>query len=335
VLDAGIAARPVALSRSTAIEAVPAAAPGATPEAPAAAPNAMGAALGLLGDEWSLLIIRHAFIGARRFVDFKQRLAISDAVLTARLVALVDGGVLRRVPSPVPGRHEYALTRSGIDLWQLLLAIWAWEQEHVEGQAGRLPHMVHTACGQRFRPLLHCAACSTEATVDDVDATFGPSGTFARSLPAGTNRRRPSGARSATAEGPDMFPETMAIIGSRWSSATVGAAFMGATRFVEFERLLGAPPTIVSDRLRRFVELGVLEQVRDPEGPDRASYRLSTKGRALFGVVATLLAWGERWLPAADGPAVVAVHRRCGHGFRPELACSACRQILRGDVTIA
>jgi DNA-binding HxlR family transcriptional regulator len=296
----------------------------------------MGAALGLLGDEWSLLIIRHAFTGARRFVDFKQRLAISDAVLAARLAALVDGGVLRRAPSPVAGRHEYALTRAGLDLWQLLLGIWAWEQEHVEGQEGRLPHMVHATCGRRFRPLLRCAACSTAATVDDVEATFGPSGTFARSLPVGSNRRRPSGARIlATAEGPDMFPETMAIIGSRWSSATVGAAFMGATRFGEFERLLGAPPTVVSDRLRTFVELAVLEQVRDPEGPDRSSYHLSAKGRALFGVVATLLAWGERWLPADDGPAVIAVHRVCGHGFRPELACGACRQTLhRDDVTI-
>ena len=295
----------------------------------------MGAALGLLGDEWSLLIVRHTFIGARRFVDFKQRLAISDAVLSARLAALVDGGVLRRVPSPVAGRHEYALTRSGLDLWQLLLAIWAWEQDHVEGQAGRLPHMVHATCGQRFRPLLRCSACSTAATVDDVDATFGPSGTFARSLPAGSNRRRPSGARSATAEGPDMFPETMAIIGSRWSSATVGAAFMGATRFGEFKRLLGAPPTVVSERLRSFVDLGVLDHVRGPDGTDRSSYRLSAKGQALFGVVATLLAWGERWLPADDGPAVIAVHRECGHGFRPELACSACRQTLqRDDVTI-
>ncbi len=296
----------------------------------------MGAALGLLGDEWSLLIVRHAFIGARRYVDFKQRLAISDAVLTARLAALVDGGVLRRVPSSVAGRHEYALSRAGLGLWQLLLGIWAWEQEHVEGQSIRLPHMVHTGCGLRFRPVLRCAACSSPATVDDVAATFGPSGTFARSLPAGRNRRRPIGARSATAEGPDMFPETMAIIGSRWSSATLGAAFLGATRFGEFERLLGAPPTVVADRLRSFVELGVLDQPRDIDGPDRSAYRLTAKGRALFGVAATLLAWGERWLPAHDGPAVVAVHRTCGNAFRPELACGECRRALRrDDVAIA
>lgn len=296
----------------------------------------MGAALGLLGDEWSLLIVRHAFIGATRYVDFKQRLAISDSVLTARLAALVDGGVLRRVRSTVAGRHEYVLSRSGLDLWQLLLGIWSWEQEHVDGQASRLPQMVHAGCGRRFRPVLCCAACATAAAVDDVEATFGPSGSFARSLPAGRNRRRPSGARSSsaaasTAEGPDMFPETMAIIGSRWSSATLGAAFLGATRFSEFERLLGAPPNIVADRLRSFVELGVLDQPRGTDGPDRSSYRLTVKGRALFGVAASLLAWGERWLPAPDGPAIVAVHRACGQAFRPELACGECRRMLRRD----
>ncbi len=159
VLDTCVTARPTVLTE-----------PGATPDA---APNSIGATLGLLGDEWSLLIVRYAFSGARRYGDWKQQLAISDAVLAARLRALVDAGVLRRVPSPTTHRHEYALTSSGLDLWQLLLCIWAWERHHVEGQSSRLPHMVHATCGERFHPVLRCARCKTPTSTDDVTRRSG------------------------------------------------------------------------------------------------------------------------------------------------------------------
>ena len=73
-------------------------------------------------------------------------------------------------------------------------------------------------------------------------------------------------------------------MGSRWSSATLGVAFLGAQRFRDFETALGAPPNVVSERLRQFVELGVLSP----------SYRLTDKGRDFFPAVAMLVAWGER-----------------------------------------
>lgn len=292
------------------------------------APNAIGAALGLLGDEWTLLIVRGAFEGARRYGDWKATLPISDAVLSARLVRLVDAGVLSRtVSGDAAGRPSYALTECGLDLWQLLLCIWDWERRHVAGQADRLPSMVHSDCGQAFHPLLRCGRCHGEACSDDVDARFGPSGSFERSVPIGATRRRSTAARDTAARdtagresaGPGMFAETMAIIGSRWSSAVLGAAFLGATRFRDFEQI-GAPPSIVSDRLRDFVGLGVLDRT---DG-DAGAYRLSAKGAAFFPVVVAFLTWGERWRPAPDGPAVVATHQHCGAGFVPVLTCSAC-----------
>lgn len=290
-------------------------------------PNAIGSALGLLGDEWALLIVRGAFEGARRYGDWKVQLPISDAVLTARLGSLVDGKVLERVAAADgSGRHEYALGPAGRDLWQLLLCIWAWELHHVPGQADRLPRMVHATCGQPFQPVLRCARCGVAAGVDDVDARFGPSGSFERSAPVGSNRRRSTAAGRAAAAGPGMFADTMAVIGSRWSSALLGAAFLGARRFRDFEQI-GAPPTVVADRLRSFVALGVLETTGgDPGEP--AAYQLSAKGQALFPVVVSFLVWGERWRPAADGPAVVATHRSCGGPFVPELACSACDEVV-------
>jgi DNA-binding HxlR family transcriptional regulator len=305
------------------------------------APNAIGAALGLLGDEWTLLIVRGAFEGARRYGDWKATLPISDAVLSARLARLVDAGVLARSSAgDRTGRPSYALTECGLDLWQLLLCIWDWERRHVEGQAGRLPSMVHAACGQAFHPVLRCGRCLGVASAADVDASFGPSGSYERSVPVGATRRRSSASRDTAGRdvagrgaavrggspGPGMFAETMAIIGSRWSSAVLGAAFLGATRFRDFEQI-GAPPSIVSDRLRDFVGLGVLER----ESNEGVVYRLSAKGAAFFPAVVAFLTWGERWRPAPDGPAVVATHQHCRAGFVPELACSACDHAVTLD----
>ncbi len=282
-------------------------------------PNAIGATLGLLGDEWSLLIIRHAFTGVRTYGGLKRRLAISDAVLSARLATLTNAGVLDRSAD----NDEYLLSERGADLWGLMLCIWAWEQHYVVQHAAQLPTMLHVGCGNEFQPVLRCTACAQPAATHDIDAHFGPSGSFSRSAPVGATRRRVSRPSASTDEA-GLFPETMAIIGSRWSSAILGAAFLGATRFGEFERLLGAPPSVVAGRLRLFVELGVLRQ-------DDIGYVLTHKGHAFFPVVACCLAWGERWMSAADGPAIIATHRLCSQPFIPQLACSACEAALSPD----
>ena len=276
---------------------------------PAPAPNALGASLGLLGDEWTLLILRYAFEGCRRFTGWRDQLGIGDAVLSNRLARLTDEGLLARVRySERPERFEYRLTHAGVDLWALLLTIWAWELRWAEGQADRLPRMRHRACSSEFTPVLSCAACHRAVEPHDVVGGFGPGGCFAGSIPSGTTRRRNGRSASDSTDGPGLFPETMAIVGNRWSSGVLGDAFMGSRRFVEFQRNLGAPPNMVSDRLRPFVQLGVLAKT---DGPARPSYRLTDKGEAFFPAVMSLLAWGERWRPSPPG-----------------LICSSCDGIL-------
>jgi DNA-binding HxlR family transcriptional regulator len=269
-------------------------------------PNAIGSALGLLGDEWSLLIVRESLFGARRFGELQPRLGIGPTVLSARLTALVEGGVLRK------DEQGYRLTQAGTDVWRLLLCIWAWEQHWVQGDA--LPVMRHAECGAVFHPVLSCRGCGIAVEAADVEVTSGPSGAFSRSVPTGSNRRRSGLARR---EGPGLFPETMALMGSRWSSALLGAAFLGAQRFSEFEAMLQAPANVVAERLRQFVGLGVLTD----------GYRLTPKGRAFFPAVAELVAWGEKHHPAPDGPALLVSHD--GHGFLPALRCSVCDASLR------
>ena len=105
----------------------------------------------------------------------------------------------------------------------------------------------------------------------------------------------------------------------------VGAAFMGARRFGEFEERMGAPPTIVAERLRTFCEIGVLRATPNPERSDGSVYGLTEKGRAFFPMTSFVLTWGERWFRAPEGPAVIMTHR-CGAKFDPRLACSGPHQ---------
>jgi DNA-binding HxlR family transcriptional regulator len=289
--------------------------------------NAVGLALGLIGDEWNLLILRYALLGARRYGEWQDALPISHAVLTRRLAALTEMGIFERTRYQAGARRfDYRLTERGRDLWPVLLTIWAWESAWVPEHVELLPRMVHQACGRDLLPVFGCAACGRPAPPREITGGFGPSGTWERSVPAATTRRR----SGTSAEGAGMFPQTMALVGNRWSAALLGAAFQGAHRFRDFEQRLGAPPTIISDRLRVFCDLGVFEQSPGAERADWPSYHLTEKGRAFFPVVMTSIDWGQRWFRAAEGPALVYTHRRCERDFQVLLTCDGCAAPLRG-----
>src|SRR5512140_106300 len=101
-----------------------------TPEddaTPGIAENSNAIALGLIGDEWNLAIVRLAIMsGVRRYKDFRDRLGIANSVLTARLRRLAEAGVFTMAQySDAPRRHEYVLTERGRDLWTVLLTIWS------------------------------------------------------------------------------------------------------------------------------------------------------------------------------------------------------------------
>ena len=291
--------------------------------------NSNAIALGLIGDEWNLSIMRLALGGIRRYKDFHELLGIANSVLTVRLRRLTDLGIFARsLYQQTPPRHEYVLTECGRDLWQVLLTIWSWEAVWVTEHAEPLPAMYHRACGGQFTPVMHCRACAQPAGTGDVRGSIGPSGGFARSVPQATTRRRSDGGGSP---GAGLVPQTIALIGNRWSALALAAAFLGARRFTDMLQMMGAPPAIVSDRLRTFCEMGVLTTVPASSGSGRVEYRLTGKGRAFFPHVMVMLNWGDRWFRDPEGPATLLTHSRCGSRFVPVLYCSACGRELHGS----
>lgn len=286
---------------------------------PAGGENAIAYSIGVTADEWTLLIIRLALHGATRFNYWLRELPISNAVLTARLRRLEELGLLAARPyQDRPRRLGYHLTPRALGMWPVLVTIWAWEAHWVSGESV----IRHVHCGQLVRPMLSCGRCAAVVKARDVRGDFGPSGSWPRSVPNATNRRR----SKAHNGNPGLLPETTVLIGNRWSAALLGAAFFGARRFGEFEQRMLAPASVVADRLRAFCEHGILEPTPDEQRADRSLYHLTTKGRAFFPVVLCSIHWAQQWFRAPEGPAMV--FRHDNHAFTPALRCDACKQLL-------
>jgi DNA-binding HxlR family transcriptional regulator len=275
--------------------------------------------LGLLGDEWTLLVVQQALLGATRYGDFRSRLPISNSVLTARLRSMTAEELLtRRSYQSNPPRSEYVITDRARSLWPMLVSIWDWERRWVPDHDDPLPVMRHTRCGGDFTPVVTCGACGDEASEKDVVAQWGPSGSWPRSIPAAATRRR-----SASDQSSGLFPQTVSVMGNRWGFALLVAAFVGVSRFSDFQSQLGAPPGSIADRLAIFTANGVFEV-------SEGRYRLTEKGRALFPVLVTALQWAQRWYQAPEGPAVNLSHTACGGRFELILTCDKCSEPLRG-----
>jgi DNA-binding HxlR family transcriptional regulator len=118
--------------------------------------------------------------------------------------------------------------------------------------------------------------------------------------------------------------ETMEILGDRWNIPLLAVSMLGLTRFSQFERALGVPPSVLSQRLRRFTELDVFAADTGEGSQRRHAYRLTPKGRAFFDVLMLLSSWGDSFLPSPTGSSLVLRHVPCNQPLRPELSCSEC-----------
>jgi DNA-binding HxlR family transcriptional regulator len=130
--------------------------------------------LEVVGDWWSLLIVRDAFLGVRRFDDFQARLGISRNILNQRLTKLVDNDVLERVPyQDNPPRANYRLTEKGRDLWHVLTAMRQWGDRWA-APAGPPLKMRHTACGRLVKAVAVCSHCGEPLNPRSVTVEPGP-----------------------------------------------------------------------------------------------------------------------------------------------------------------
>ena len=128
----------------------------------------------LLGDRWTLVILRQAFSGTKRFEDFQSELGISRSLLSERLGRLVDAGVLRREPykDEVRTRDRYRLTEMGLDLYPVLIALRDWGDRYLRD--GPRAEIRHRGCGGEPTLELTCSKCGEQMGAKDAEAVPGP-----------------------------------------------------------------------------------------------------------------------------------------------------------------
>ncbi|MBO8193043.1 helix-turn-helix transcriptional regulator [Streptomyces oryzae] len=150
--------------------------------------------LELVGERWTMLVVRDAFYGVRRYSDFLAHLDIPRAVLSARLRTLTESGVMeRRRYEESPPRDEYVLTEKGRRLWHALFALLMWGQEFAGGTTVRRRYL-HAGCGTELEPSGGCAACGRAAVPpEEVELRPGPAadGPAARQDPVSRALLRP------------------------------------------------------------------------------------------------------------------------------------------------
>ena len=124
------------------------------------------------------------------------------------------------------------------------------------------------------------------------------------------------------------------IIGERWTLLILRDVFAGLHRFDDLVDSLGITRTVLTNRLRKLVEDGVLERRRYQQHPDRFEYHATEKGRALFPVIAHLMRWGDAYYPEQAGPPRLLLHRDCGGQLHTALVCQRCDRPAGADEVV-
>ena len=135
----------------------------------------------VLGERWTFLVVREAFLGTRRFDDFQRTTGAARNILSDRLKTLVDAGILeRRRYSERPPRFEYRLTEKGLDLYPTLVALMAWGDKHMPIPGGPALRLEHKTCDHRSNPVMVCDHCGEPVRAREMRAMQGPGARRAR-----------------------------------------------------------------------------------------------------------------------------------------------------------
>lgn len=138
-------------------------------------PCSVARSLSVIGDRWTLLILRNAFMRMRRFDELQASLGLTRHVLASRLKRLVEEGILARVPyQQSPARYEYVLTDKGLALHPVLMALAAWGDDWMDMGMGPPLLYQHRTCGHVMRPVMVCSACREPLHARQVTPLPGP-----------------------------------------------------------------------------------------------------------------------------------------------------------------
>jgi DNA-binding HxlR family transcriptional regulator len=148
-------------------------------------------ALELVGERWTMLILKEAFFGVRRYGQLARNLGIPRPTLSTRLRKLVDAGLLDRVRyASEPDRFEYRLTDAGRELFDAIIALMRWGDTHLSGPQGPPIELVHDLCGHATHPHLSCDVCGEKILPRDITPRRGEGYLSAKRQPTRRTQRQ-------------------------------------------------------------------------------------------------------------------------------------------------
>jgi DNA-binding HxlR family transcriptional regulator len=277
-----------------------------------------------IGDAWSWMVLNEGIVdGISRFDAFQRRLGIARSTLSARLTRLCASGLMERY------EQEYRLTEMGDDFLACIMTAMAWGERWCNEGAGEARvRASHRGCADRIRGELRCEKC--RALVHARDVSFDRRPLPMAELPL--QRQRTPNLALLQRVYPSSVAATLRVTGDRWSALLIRESFYESTRFDDFQQRLSIATNILTQRLRRLVDLGILTRTVYRQRPPRHEYRLTEKGLDLYPVPLSMLAWGDRWV-FAGRPPVRLTHDKCRRPLTPILTCSACtKPISRADI---
>lgn len=293
--------------------------------------NPVARGLSILGDRWTIFIMRDVFLGRHRFGEFRTYTGAARGTLSKRLELLLAEEILyKQAYQTNPPRYDYKLTDKGQALYPWALLIWQWESIWAEQKNDILPQQLHHLADDihELQPVCVCRHCqqpmhydavervvsesdAADATdVVDIDQVFG-------------NQRRTRGAVVASAD--HSLGYVADIIGDRWSTLILAAAFIGMRRYDDFLQQLGIATNILSERLKSLVDTGVLQRCEYQANPPRHEYQLTAKGKSLYPQVLALRQWVLDCLPPVSHSFKL-VHRDCGAELAIDVVCGTCKR---------
>lgn len=294
--------------------------------------SSVNTALEIIGDRWTLAILHQALLGIHGFEVFQRELKIPRSTLSTRLSNLVKFNILSRTSSSDPDqRYDYRLTAIGIDLFDTALLALAWQKRWV-GNSYQAA-LIHRSHDHAIDPVMICDHCRTPVQAHDVSFHAGPG--VSRVERSNKRRRRSSSAAPQS----DILPisdELLDLLGDRWTPQVVALGFFGIRRFDEMQETLGLASNILTDRLKRAVQMKLFTQHTYQTRPARKEYRLTQKGLDLYPMLVAMTQWVDRWWPTPGGQPLVLHHKTCDRQLRGTVICDTCKEPVKpGDARLA
>jgi DNA-binding HxlR family transcriptional regulator len=275
-------------------------------------------ALRVLGDPWTMLILKEAYNGERRFGGFQKKLNIPKQTLSLRLTHLCHEQMMyRRQVSPTHTTLEYALTAKAFDLQDAMYSIWLWHEANPRDVSVLPFEIIHRTCGQPLSARYRCMHCRNEVLSESVTVEhtqplqFDPRDRLARRNDA-----------AVTAAG-DLGTEKMvaaSLVGDIACNEILYTLFRSPSHLKAIADDLDLGISVARGRLEKLCLLGLVEERKDGR---KLTYSVLPKAEKFYPLLLSIADWGDRWCNDGQPPPELRVHS-CGQLLHGRFCCDHC-----------